>query len=143
MKGFQRVLVPLDFSAHTARLLEIAAGLVAPGGSLRLLHVVELTPPVVEGAFVGYANPQDIRVIHRESQQRLETLAHGCVGVAVEAEVVEGSAAQAILEAAERMKADLVVIGTHGRRGLGHLLLGSVAEKVVRRAPCPVLSVRE
>ena len=134
--------MPLDFSARSSRLIELAAGLVAPNGTLRLMHVVEWVPSVVEGAFVGYANPRDIRALHKDSQQKLDALSKAAGVPGVVAEVVEGSPAQSILEVAERDKSDLIVIGTHGRSGLGHLLLGSVAEKVLRRAPCPVLTVR-
>ena len=142
VKGFQRVLVPLDFSASSARRLDLAAGLVAPEGALRLLHVVEWVPSVVEGAFVGYANPKDVRAVHAESEQKLRGLAAAAGTQRVAVEVIEGDAAEAILEVAERERADLIVIGTHARKGLGHLLLGSVAEKIVRRSPCPVLTVR-
>jgi nucleotide-binding universal stress UspA family protein len=63
-------------------------------------------------------------------------------GLTVTSEVMVGSPAPAIRDVAERRRCDLVVLGTHGRSGMAHLLLGSVAEKVVRQAPCPVLTVR-
>src|SRR5262245_15341565 len=126
----------------SAGLVEIASGLVADGGVLRILHVVEWVPSVVEGTFVGIADPNQARTLRAESEKRLEEYAKACEGVRVVREVVEGKAAPVILEVAQRDGSDLIVMGTHGRAGLGHLLLGSTAEKVLHGSRCPVLTVR-
>lgn len=142
MKGFRRILVPVDFSPQATRLIEIASDLAAPDGVVRLLHVVEWVPSVVEGTFVGYADAKQVRTLHAESVRKLEDYAKASAAPRVECEVVEGTAAPAILDVAKREGSDLIVMATHGRAGLGHLLLGNVAEKILRRAACPVLVVR-
>jgi nucleotide-binding universal stress UspA family protein len=142
VQGFQRVLVPIDFSPASSRARDLAGRLVAPDGVLRLLHVVEWVPTLVEGAMGGYAPARDVRLLHEDSERKLAEAAKQSVAPRVEVEVVEGNAAPTILEIVQRDQPDLVVIGTHGRTGLDHWLLGSVAEKVLRRAPCPVLTVR-
>ena len=142
MQGFQRVLVAIDFSAASSRARDLAGRLVAPDGVLRMLHVVEWVPTLVEGAMGGYAPARDVRVLHDDSEKKLAEAAKQSAAPRVEVEVVEGNAAPTILEVAKRDQSDLIVIGTHGRSGIDHFLLGSVAEKIVRRATCPVLTVR-
>lgn len=92
------------------------------------------------------------QVVLQEAIKRHEEEARGIVeavadagtkvGVAVETRIVTGTAVEQIVRLAKELPADLIIIGTHGRTGISHVFLGSVAEKVVRRAPCPVLTVR-
>jgi nucleotide-binding universal stress UspA family protein len=154
-RGIRRILVPTDFSATADAALDHALLFAARfGASLQLLHVLD-DPFVTEGlageAYIAEA-PVMRSTLLREAQNRL---AHrvaplrsaadykGRPGlVRVDAEVLFGHGARTIAEYAADGNADLVVMGTHGRTGLAHLLMGSVAEKLVRTAPCPVLAVR-
>jgi len=140
----QHILVPVDFSENTPAVLEWAAHLAAEhGGHVTLLHAYHL--PVefqqLEGA---YLPPDFWQSVRSEAETTLrgyaETLQRK--GVRVEIAVCEGYAATVIIEEAAQRRADLIVIGTHGRSGLKHLLLGSIAERVVQKAPCPVLTVK-
>ena len=141
----ERILVPLDFSENTPALLEWAAHLAEEHGSrLILLHAYHL--PVefqqLEGA---YLPPDFWASVRSEAEEQLKEHAEPlrARGLEVETAVCEGYAATVIVEEAARRDADLIVIGTHGLSGLKHLLLGSIAERVVQKAPCPVLTVKK
>ncbi len=140
----QRILVPIDFSDNAASVLDWAAHLAKEHGSrILLLHVYHL--PVefqqLEGA---YLPPDFWSTVKNEAEQQLGRFAEDLRGrgLEVEALVREGYPATVIVEEAESLEADLVVIGTHGLSGLKHMLLGSIAERVVQKAPCPVLTVK-
>ncbi len=140
----RQILVPIDFSDHAKPVMEWARELAKEHGSkLILLHAYHL--PVefqqLEGA---YLPPEFWTNVKTEAQQSLDEYAAeiGRQGVEVEAVVREGYPATVIEEEAERLGADLIVIGTRGLSGLKHMLLGSIAERVVQRAPCPVLTVK-
>ena len=115
------------------------------GATLLLLHV--LTPP---SPFVASTGPRPasylelLAVARREARRRLAaTLARArAAGARARAKLVEGGAAERILSVGRRWRPDVIVIGTHGRSGVRHWLMGSVAEHVVRRASRPVLTVR-
>jgi universal stress protein A len=142
VKGFRRVLTPIDFSASSAHVLEMAGRVVEDGGEVVLLHVVDWVPTVVEGAFVGMPNVRETQSLRDQSMHKLVEIKRAHPDLPIRPEVIEGQPAAEIVDLAQRLPADVVVIGTHGRTGIGHLLLGSVAERVIRRAPCPVLVVR-
>jgi nucleotide-binding universal stress UspA family protein len=140
----QRILVPLDFSAQASAILEWAEHLAQEHeATLILMHAYHL--PVefqqMEGAYLPAEFWTQVKT---EAEKALEDHAAKLrpKGITVEIEVTEGYPATAIEEEAVRHKADLIVIGTHGHTGLKHLLLGSVAERVVQKAPCPVLTVK-
>ena len=140
----RRILIPLDFSHHAEAILEWGAHLAKEHGSqVILVHAYHL--PVefqqLEGA---YLPPDFWTNVKTEAQQVLERHAERLrgQGLAVETVVREGYPATVIQEEAEEQRADLIVIGTRGLSGLKHLLLGSVAERVVQKAPCPVLTVK-
>ena len=135
-----RILVPTDFSRPSERALEYARDLANQfGASLHLLHVVN-RPLLAEGlAAEAYVSERFESDMVRGTEARLRRLAPE----AVSADVVFGYPAKAIVEWASRSGADLIVMGSHGRAGVAHLMLGSVAEAVVRTARCPVLTVRE
>jgi len=142
--AIRRILIPLDFSHHAEAILEWGAHLAKEHGSqVILVHAYHL--PVefqqLEGA---YLPPDFWTNVKTEAQQVLERHAERlrAQGVAVETVVREGYPATVIQEEAEEQHADLIVIGTRGLSGLKHLLLGSVAERVVQKAPCPVLTVK-
>lgn len=135
---FTRILVPTDFSACSATALDYARILAARfGASLHLLHVLEndfLRPMVVD--------PQTLETgTLRQLWDLLtaEDLKRGAVPVVLRSDAV----AEAIVSYARSGGIDLIVMGTHGRSGVAHLLKGSVAERVVRTAPCMVLTDRE
>jgi nucleotide-binding universal stress UspA family protein len=140
----QRILVPLDFSRHADFVLEWAAHLAKEHSSrLLLLHAYHL--PVefqqLEGAYL----PQDFWAsVRAEAEQNLQRYAEPlrAQGLAVDVIVREGYPATVIEQEALDQHADLIVIGTRGLSGLKHLLLGSIAERVVQKAPCPVLTVK-
>lgn len=146
---FTRILVPTDFSAPSEAALEYARILAAKfGASLHLLHVLE--DPYVHGAFgpvsemyAGADAPATRAALLRDAQERL---AHRITPAdrarfRATTEVVVGSSDRMIVEYAGDNGFDLIVMGTHGRTGLAHMVMGSVAEHVVRSAPCPVLTV--
>jgi nucleotide-binding universal stress UspA family protein len=140
----QRILVPLDFSENSQAVLEWAAHLAEEHGSrVLLLHAYHL--PVefqqLEGAYL----PDDFWAnVKSETEQTLARYADQlrARGLTVETHAREGYPATVIEEEAQRLEADLIVIGTRGLSGLKHLLLGSIAERVVQHAPCPVLTVK-
>ena len=135
-----RIIVPTDFSDTSDAALEYARVLAARfGASLHLLHVID-DPFVTEGlaaeAYMTEA-PTIRTAMLEDARARLRHRARGCTTT----EAIFGRGAVTIVEYAQQVDGDLIVMGTHGRTGLAHLLLGSVAERVVRIAPCPVLTV--
>jgi nucleotide-binding universal stress UspA family protein len=141
MDGFRNVVVAMDFSHSATHVLDTALRVLAPGGRMLLVHAVEWVPSVVEGTFVGYTNPMAMGSMRDESAALLKKQAEAHPGVKIDVAVVEGKIANVLLEVAEREHADLVVLGSHALGPLAHLLVGSQAEKVLRRAHCPILCV--
>jgi nucleotide-binding universal stress UspA family protein len=140
MLPIHTILHPTDFSEHSAYALRLACALTRDyGARLVILHVA--TPPVLVYGEAVLPAP-DPEVLTREEQDQLNQLAVPDAGVRAERRFEQGDAVAAILRVAEELPADLIVLGTHGRTGLGRLLMGSVAEQVVRKAPCPVLTVK-
>ena len=145
---WKRLLVPHDFSPCASRALSTAVELAKVHGSeLVLVHASELPanlPPetlVTPADATGPVRIDDYTM--RGARQRLELIAEPLrhEGLAVRTHAVAGDVAEQILALANEIGADALVVGTHGRKGLSHLLLGSVAEKVVRLSPVPVLTV--
>lgn len=138
-----RVLCATDFSPGSATALDHAVALAAASGAtVRLLHVV--TPFPITAPFLDVpGNTQLYDTAAAQSRRALEAEAVrvGRPGVTVEFEHREGTVVHEILTAATDWPADLLVVGTHGRGGVERLVLGSVAEKVLRKAPCPVMAV--
>jgi len=137
------LLVPVDFSGQQARLISHAREVaLAYGMTLTLLHVVERTGlPDVYGVLSEVPDPAVITERAKDGleEQADELRAHG---IDVRVEVRHGHPAGETLDAAEALGADLLAIATHGRSGVRRMLMGSVAEKVIRRAPCPVFTVK-
>ncbi|MEZ4226436.1 MAG: universal stress protein [Polyangiaceae bacterium] len=145
----KRILVPVDFSACSRLALARAAELAkAFGATVDLLHVWEspafVAPEAMVGVSGGTQTLADLAREHAESAMKEFLASAQGEGFTVGKTLVkQGDPAKVIVETAEADNYDLVALGTHGRTGLSHLLLGSVAEKVVRRSRRPVLSVRE
>jgi universal stress protein A len=141
----QRFLVPVDFSEDANRAVEYAIDLASKlGARVTLLHVMQLLPlgSGDMGVTVPYTYIQDLKEeITSRMQASLERIT--AAGLEGEIAVVYGVPFQEILDTAKNQQVALIIMGTHGRTGLQHALMGSVAEKVVRLAPCPVLVVRQ
>jgi nucleotide-binding universal stress UspA family protein len=136
----RRILVPVDFSAGSDAALELATSLARDaGGSLILAHV-EIIPLSAAGGEYLYAIPEPPT---EELLAKLDAIVLPDSQIPVERRLLAGDPADAIIRLAETEDVDLIVMGTHGRRGLTRLLMGSVAEVVVRAAPCPVLTVKQ
>lgn len=142
MKGFENILVPVDFSEDSPVVYETALTVLADGGHLTLLHVVEFMPAVMEGTFGIYPHRKDIEKMKALSLERLQEIAGKHADLDIRPAVREGKPAHVILELIGELGPDLVVMGTHGRSKLDHLLIGSVTERVIRKARCSVLTVR-
>ena len=146
MIDLHRILVPTDFSKHSQNALTYAVAFAEKfGAELYLLHIVQdlalfipdavtVSPPVSPpvGQLTAAVRGALDRLVQEKGLQRDN----------VHAEVRDGTPFYEIVQFAREKEIDLIVMGTHGRSGLAHVLMGSVAEKVVRKAPCPVLTVR-
>jgi nucleotide-binding universal stress UspA family protein len=141
------ILVPTDFGPASDAALAIARNLAGQyGARLSMLHV--LTSPEATGVWTPEvfmpASTEARERLTREAQERIESslTAEDRMRSDVTIQIRIGSVAEHILDFAREHSVELIVMGTHGRRGLSHLLLGSVAEQVLRSAPCPVLTTR-
>jgi len=144
---YKRILVPVDGSVPAKRALDEALRLAKEGGSrLRLLHVIEenllaLTPEA------GMLTAQLLEALQQAGDEVLRDAlalakASGVDADTVKVESIGGRVGEVIVEQASTWPADLIVMGTHGRRGLSHMVLGSDAERVARSTPVPLLLVR-
>lgn len=134
------ILVPTDYSPPSRQALELATSFAKDhNAKIVVAHVLEPPPMYGEGEFVY--SFEDVGV--DEARRELTKVVPCDAAVPYEHKLLRGDAASQILHAAEETAADLIVMGTHGRTWLAHLLMGSVAEAVVRRATCPVLTVRQ
>jgi glycine betaine transporter len=137
----QRILMATDFSVGSDEALDRAIELAKrSGATLEIVHVVEVAEELPFGA--TYFD-SDYGSFYANVDQQLSVRAERAAraGIACTTKIIEGSAAVDILNRARELAADLIVVGTHGRTGLAHIVLGSVAERIVRRSSCPVLSV--
>jgi nucleotide-binding universal stress UspA family protein len=138
----KRILVPIDFSKQTALALDYAHELASSfGASLDLLHVVEV--PTYPDFYVPFSAALETGAVRQDAQARLDALAEPLrLFHEVHTEVRVGRTSIEVTELAEDRGHDLIVLPSHGYSGLERVLLGSVAEGVLRRAPCPVLTVK-
>lgn len=136
MQPIQRILCPVDFSQTSIRALAYAERLAASTKArLVLLHAFDIPASLT---YADIENPSDAGV-----RTQLESLPLTVVGMEVTRVLHAGPAGEVICWAAEQRGCDLIVMGTHGRTGLIHLLLGSVAEYTMKHARCPVVTVRD
>lgn len=145
MKPIKKILVPIDFSTHSTEALRVAADLARRyEASLELLHVFQtLTYALPEGYVLPSA--EEVTKIMNQFQLQLDAskrLAIELGAPAAETTLLQGGVATEIVRFSKDRACDLIVMGTHGRTGMKHLLIGSVAEHIVRVAPCPVMTVR-
>jgi nucleotide-binding universal stress UspA family protein len=143
----KKILVPTDFSDCAKKALQYAIPFAKEHeAAITLLYVVPSNYAAGEYGGIDYASLE--AEMRADGERQLAQLAQLCVdekpgAVPANTLVRTGSPADEIIDVAKSLRADLIVISTHGRTGLKHVFLGSVVEHVVRRAPCPVLVVRE
>jgi universal stress protein A len=143
--NIRKILVPTDFSLRSDAALDCGVALATVlKAAVHLVHVVE--EPFAGGEWEMYVrDAQEIRdQLDADARTRLTAVAGRLDprSVPVSTQIRHGSAFDGIIYEARAIGADLIVMGTHGRSGLSHLMLGSVAERVIRGAHCPVLTVR-
>ena len=135
------ILVPTDFSTYAEQALQEALAIAARDKAhVLLLHVLPFLPITWADEW-SLPRPQFEEQIQRDTEQQLQTIAAQHT-VPIETLVLWGSPAAVICDVAKTRQCDLIVMSTHGRTGLAHVFIGSVAERVVRYAPCAVLIVR-
>ncbi len=145
MNKFKLILSPVDFSETSTHALETAIELANNlGAKLHLLHVYQIPAFAISEA--DLATPVDVSIqedYEKRLEQQLDDLArkYSNKGVEIDTTLTEGIPYIEIVETADEINADMIILGTHGRTGLAHMLLGSVAERVVRSSKVPVLSV--
>ena len=135
----KKILLPVDFSTAGEAALQMATMLARDSGAtLIVLHVEE--PPMAYGGgelYYGLVEPDQ-----KELMRMLHAVKPADHTIPVVYRLVTGDPATAVVQAAEEEGADFIVVGSHGRTGLGRLLMGSVAEAIVRKAQCPVVTVK-
>ncbi len=140
------ILVPIDFSQYGEQALKYACALADKfGAHVHLLHVVDdYYPYIAEAPALSSSRDDYLGGLRAGALQELEKLpqADWCPADRVSRSVIVGTPFVEIVRYAKEQDVDLIVVGSHGRSGLAHVLMGSVAERVVRKAPCPVLTVR-
>ena len=140
-----KILCPTDFSHYTDAALTYASSLAAESGAtLYIAHVDEFrdTSATLGEAALGYASPWSV-MDRSEVRNQLTQVTPTVPSVQFEHRYLVGSPVREIVAFAAREHVDLIVMGSHGRTGLSRMLMGSVAEGVARRAPCPVLIVKQ
>ena len=141
---FSKILVPTDFSTHSAKAVEAATDIAKVfGAKIHLLHAYHL--PMLVGMPDEVVIPTDFWTeVRNTASRKLDAIAQKvkAEGVEVESHLVEFVPSNAIVDTAKQLGVDLIVMGTRGLTGLKHVLLGSVAERTIRLAPCPVLSLK-
>ena len=145
MKRFKHILAATDLSPESFAAVQYAAHLAeGQGAKMTILHVPQTTTLL----FTDFAPPVDLLSLDRSIEAAARETLEGWVGrhmkskAPVRIVIRPGVTHEVVCKAAEEVGASLIVMATHGRRGLGHVILGSVTERVLRAAPCPVLVVR-
>ena len=142
---FSKILVPTDFSESAKYALPFAIDLAEKyGAELHLLHVVEPIAVPVDFAWGTYSYPDIEKQLSGHVEQTLEDIVKQEIPatITVKSFILHGKSWREIVSSAREGGNDLIVMATHGLSGFSHALYGSTAEKVIRKAPCPVLTVR-
>lgn len=134
MLSFSNILCPVDFDQGSRAAVLVAGKLAREGNAT--LHLLHVLPLAIRDAFSFGRESKARTELERMGHQKLKA------GNRYELHVITGDASGEILQAATRLGIDIIVMATHGRKGVRRLVLGSVAERVVREAPCPVLTVK-
>ena len=146
MLAINIIVVPTDFSTQSLSALEYAVGMAKSfDARLKVVFVNEPGLKISEMTWVGVEKQSMTGQQASEARRSIEKLVLDRipVDVPVDANIVYGGAVDSIIEYAADVNADVIVMATHGRTGVSHVLLGSVAEQVVRKAPCPVLTLKK
>jgi universal stress protein A len=146
MLTIKKILCSTDFSEPSYKGLEYAKDLAALfKAELAVVYVLPLLPHRPTDPNISFSIPEYERILHKDSEEKLDSIIQQrfSEGPKVRAIIGHGNAAKEIVRIAEEEKSDLIVIATHGLSGWHHFIVGSVAEKVIRTAPCPVFAVRE
>jgi len=145
MKPVKKILVPVDFSAHSTEAVRFAADLARRfEASLTLVHVYQPMTYVLPEGYV-LLGPAQLEELLGQFKAKLADAKRDALALGaprVESVLLEGGVISELMRYAAEGGCDMIVMGTHGRTGWKHMLIGSVAENVVRTAPCPVLTVR-
>jgi universal stress protein A len=141
---FKKILCPIDFSEFTNEIIEYALDITKRyNAELHLIHIIPnlnyFTP------YESFFTPENLIVVERNMETEVNKdfdKIMKTIGIPVKKVIRTGAAFVEIIDYVKSESIDLIVIGTHGRTGIEHILIGSVAEKVVRKSPCPVLTIR-
>jgi nucleotide-binding universal stress UspA family protein len=145
MLSFNAIVVPTDFSDHSLRALAYAIGLAEKyEASVNMIYVHEPALQVSDMAWVG-VDERSLKEEHvKQAHGNIERIKREQIptGLSARVEVRTGNAVDEIIRYADEVNADMIVMATHGRSGLSHILMGSTAEQVIRKASCPVLTLK-
>lgn len=139
MLRLQKIVVPVDFSDSAHRALQVARSLARDHGAVLVLAAAAPPPPPVTDALLPASEYSGLVATTR---RKIEEVAATVTDLPVETHVLGGEPGPAIVAIANDCQADLIVMGTHGRSGINRMLMGSVAEYVLRNAQCPVLTMK-
>lgn len=141
MKEIQKIIVPVDFLEHTDQLAEYALYIAKQfSASLKFIHIIE--PPYDFGNYECPSSGEFTLAVEKHSKRKMERLLKKYKEVCPDCQgtVLQGNIVDSIIKHAETEKAELIIIGTHGRKGLEKMWLGSVAERVIKTSSCPTLT---
>jgi nucleotide-binding universal stress UspA family protein len=143
MSRFKKILVPVDFSDHSAAALEAALDLAKVFDSkLHLLHCYQIQPGGISPYGIALPSSYFAEIEEAAAKQLAEwQQKHVPADISINAKMMSQMPSQSIVDTAKEIGADLIVMGTRGLSGLKHVVLGSVAERTIRSAPCPVMTV--
>ena len=144
MISIKNILCPIDYSIYSEMALKYAIEFAEKyRAKLYLMHVLDIRVYDINDPDLYNVNIVDAETIAKLLERLLRCVTEDTKGrIPVEAIIIQGVPFAEIIKASKEHKIDLIVIGTHGRTGISHAIMGSVAEKVVRKAPCPVLTIR-
>lgn len=144
MINIKNILCPIDYSVYSEMALKYAIEFAEKyEAKLYLMHVLDIRVYDINDPDLYNVNIIDEETLGKLRERLLKCVNEDTKGrIAVEAIIIQGVPFAEIIKASRDYKIDLIVLGTHGRTGLSHAIMGSVAEKVVRKAPCPVLTIR-
>lgn len=146
MDEITKILVPIDFSDYSKNALKYSVSMATKfSAKMYLIYVIEPMIYPADFSMGQIAVPAHDTDMSERARQELTSLANSEIHESIEFQIIikSGKPFMEIIETASELNIDLIIISTHGHTGVEHLLFGSTAEKVVRKAPCPVLTIRE